>query len=143
MNNGPASTIRNCSAGPSNGTSTDSDTTRVAATLQITPSVPSASGARFSRENPVNSHSAPADAGTLRISLIPIPDRYAPDHPANGDYRCFCVCAAGWPATVCKPRAWWTKRRSSLRAIGAALTSLATVRAQRPWRAMQSARART
>lgn len=95
MNSGPASTSRNCRAGPSSGTSTDSDTTRVAATLQITPSEPSASGARFNSEKPVNSHSAPADAGTLRISLIPIPDRYAPDHPAWRDYRCFCVCAAG------------------------------------------------
>ncbi|GEM_PF-4519768 len=40
-------------------------------------------------------------------------------------------------------RTWRTKRRSSWRASGAALTSRATLRAQPPWRAMQSARART
>ena len=40
-------------------------------------------------------------------------------------------------------RAWRTKRRSSWRASGAALTARSMLRAQPPWRPMQSARART
>jgi len=54
---------------------------------------------------------------------------------ASGRPRYRPQCA---PRRTCR-----TKRRSSWRASGAALTSRATLRAQPPWRAMQSARART
>jgi hypothetical protein len=53
------------------------------------------------------------------------------------DYPCF---AAGWAEDS---RAWRTKRRNSWRASGAALTARSMLRAQPPWRPMQSARART
>ncbi|WP_235429922.1 MULTISPECIES: hypothetical protein [unclassified Xanthomonas] len=49
------------------------NTAIIMANPQIAPSRPSAHGARRRSDIPLNSHSAPAEAGSLRISIIANP----------------------------------------------------------------------